>query len=284
MNYGYTYSTGTEYNSDGMLTVFVLVCLTGIFVWGFGCLVSYVLRGIGFYRIAKSRGDENAWLAFIPFVRKYQQGKLAGNLLLKKKAIRNTGLWFLIMPIAWGVFYYLLNMIMGIVMSAGTMFNMSLNGDMDEVGAGIVLGMIAYIIFLIVISLLYGAIFKLLHILINASIFSRLTTGNMPLIHAVFCAFIPLYEAICVFALSRRVANTEPKRPHEYHGSLDYRMVQEQKRYGEYRAAAKTEEFVNKEESVGAEELINVEEPVREQNPENMKKSAEADFQNLQQE
>lgn len=267
MGYNYTYDIGSSSASGSIMTTILMVYSVCVVVGGLFALASYVLRGIGFYTIAKSRGDENAWLAFVPFARKYQQGQLAGEITLKNKSIQKTGVWFLGIPIAWGIVSYLAGMVMGIsvigkVIRYGVFSTYGSNAF--DVG-DIIEDMLGVIILYVIVTLAYNIIYKAFVVLVDEKILSSLTTGNMPLIHSIFSAFVPLYEAICFFVLSRRIAHERPERHVEYSGSLDYTMVQDDQRQGEYTVPVQTEEVVSETvEFAQTEEVVS--EPVESEN------------------
>ena len=57
-----------------MMILFIIMLVCAIFA-----LLSYILKGIGMYTMAKRQGMDYAWLAFIPFARTYLHGELAGD-------------------------------------------------------------------------------------------------------------------------------------------------------------------------------------------------------------
>lgn len=56
-------------------------------------LVFYCLKSIGLYTLAKNRGIENPWLAWIPVADLYIMGMLLGEMDLFGLHIENLGLW-----------------------------------------------------------------------------------------------------------------------------------------------------------------------------------------------
>jgi len=56
-------------------------------------LVLYCLKSIGLYTLAKNRGIENPWLAWIPIADLYIMGMLVGEMDLFGIHIDNLGLW-----------------------------------------------------------------------------------------------------------------------------------------------------------------------------------------------
>lgn len=208
MSYGYIYNTGV----DSIMTTLLMAYGIYIVTAGLIALGTYIFKGIGLYTIAKSQGDENAWLAFIPFARKYQQGELAGEIQLKTKSISRPGIWLLGFPIAWGILSYLIGMIFSIKIVGKAirygLFGYNTYNSLDSE----ITGLIGFLLFFIALGIVYKIFYKILLILIDVKILSQYTSGNMPIIHSIFSAFIPLYEAICFFVISRRIAKENAAR------------------------------------------------------------------------
>lgn len=189
--------------SNGIATVLMVYLLIFV-VWGICSLVCYIIKGIGLYTIAKDQGEDYPWLAFVPFARTYLQGELGGEIVLKKKSIRNPGIWLIVLPFIEGavfmIFYLLLFGVIGF--SAYTTMGYS-NSYM---GAGSI-GTILFLTVLFIVVIVAGsAVNQVLKVMVNHQILERFTTKNMSIIHAIFMSLIPLYEPLCFFIMSRRVA------------------------------------------------------------------------------
>lgn len=220
MSLGYTYDLGSSSIATTLLMIYVVCIVTG----GLISLASYILRGIGFYTIAKEQGDENAWLAFVPFARKYQQGELAGEIQLKTRSIRKTGVWVVGLPIAWSVLSYIIGILFGISIIAKTI-HYGILGYSSYDGQSI--GVVVFLLNFMLIAAVYKIFYKILLILVNTKILSGYTKGNMPLIHSIFAAFVPLYEAICFFVISRKIANREKINRQGPVETISYEQIQE---------------------------------------------------------
>lgn len=87
----YSYNYGYGDLGEHMLRSFVmiyLVCLIGVLIVAVG---AYILKSYGLYKIAEKKGMENAWAAWIPFVRTYYQGELAGEFCCRQfYSVSNT--------------------------------------------------------------------------------------------------------------------------------------------------------------------------------------------------
>ena len=65
--YGYSYSIPAQDPFTGIGLGIMMFYMVAMLLIGIVFLASYILRVIGLHTIAKHRGYEYAWLAFIPF-------------------------------------------------------------------------------------------------------------------------------------------------------------------------------------------------------------------------
>lgn len=193
--YGYSYSVPAQNSMSGfgmgILMIYVIVML----LIGLVSLASYILRGIGLYTIAKRRGMNHPWFAFVPFMRTYLQGTLGGDIKFKNKTMRDTGIWLVVIPFMYGVVFSVLYGVMwlcGIV----TVLSMTIH-----VGVGRTVFLAFLVLILIVISVGYKILYKTFRVLVNHQIYQSMTSENMAIAHAVIGALVPLYESICLFAM-----------------------------------------------------------------------------------
>lgn len=232
MDYGYDYIY--EYNYDypvshgnggnAALTVLLTVYLVVLAVILAVALASYIFHSIGMYTIGKRMGREHAWLAFIPFARDYFHGELAGEIPLKKKSIKNPGIWKLVLPIIYGAVAGVLFVFL-FVAAIGAGAASSINGN--QIGGIMAFSttLIALYIVILVIAVVYSAVYSVLRILIDIQIYEKFTTRNMAVVHSVLSGIIPLYEAICFFVMRNKPFNpgmepqlTPPPVPPVYPG------------------------------------------------------------------
>ncbi|MDD2978622.1 MAG: hypothetical protein PHN80_01485 [Hespellia sp.] len=190
---------------SGILT-FVAVYMIFLLVVLVAKLVLYILKGVGMYKLAKRQKVEYPWLAFIPFARYYLQGEVSDDIRLKNKSIKNPGIWLIVLPIAWNILFGI-----SYVMIFGAMFGltMGLSGPHMNISGGALGAMVIWIILFVLISILYQAVYKGLKLLVDYQIYGRITTNNMALVHAILGIFIPCYEAICLFVMSRKPFHPE---------------------------------------------------------------------------
>ena len=95
----YSASAGDGYFRSSYGSVYMLV-IGAFLIFG---IIDYLLRGFGIYKIGKAEGKKNCWIAFVPFARTYFQGEFGGPITLKKKTMKNPGIWLIIVPIVGGV-------------------------------------------------------------------------------------------------------------------------------------------------------------------------------------
>lgn len=210
------YDFGSSYFESalvGIMMIFFIVML----VWAVFSLISYILKGVGMYTIAKRLGKDYAWLAFIPFARTYLHGELAGSIRLKNKRIQNPGIWLLAIPFLYGAVSSLLN---GILWFAGgsiaRIFDYaSYPYGRVNIGIGSIMGIVVLFVCIMVINLVYTALYKSFQVLVDHQILERFTSKNMSIVHAVLSTFIPMYESICLFVMRNRPFNPgmEPPAP-----------------------------------------------------------------------
>lgn len=209
-NYGYDYMYGS--GLDAIATGILAIYLIALIVFLVFYIVSYVLKGIGMYTIAKRQGRDYPWLAFIPFARKYLQGELAGSVTLKNKTIKNPGIWLLALPFIFGavnLVFYLIAAVVGIG-AIGSLMNMSYGYGYygsSGISIGMIMGIVIAAIIWIIVAVVYQAVYKVLGILVDHQIFAQFTSKNMSIAHAVLSGTIPLYESICLFVMRNRDFN-----------------------------------------------------------------------------
>ena len=108
-SYGATVSTG-----DTVGITILLIYLIILLVWGLAALIGYILKGIGMYTIAKRRGMDYPWLAYVPFARAYLRRGISRRNRIKRRKntkIRESGCWHC--RLSMEQYFYLLHYLMG---------------------------------------------------------------------------------------------------------------------------------------------------------------------------
>ena len=211
-DFSYGVPDGPTMSSSGLgifsviMTVYLLVIVAAVIIG----IVKYVFKSMALYRLAQRTGNANPWMAWVPFARSYLQGELAGSMPLKKRRLQSPGLWKVLIPLIGTAVIAGLYFIFIVV--AGIETALSYSAGM---GAGS-LTLIWVIVFLLIIAVVaLQAIEAVLDVLVNFHIYHRLTSHNMAIIHSVLGIFIPMYEAICLFIMSKKPYNPgmEPNLP-----------------------------------------------------------------------
>lgn len=223
MNYYDMYDTFDQSSPllDTTLIGIMMICLIVLLVCAVFGLISYILRGIGMYTMARRQGMEYAWLAFVPFARTYLHGELAGTIRLKQKGIGNPGIWLLALPFLYSAISSLLSGIVWFI-GFGSLAKVFPYAYMPygrtDISIGSIMGMIILLIISITISIGYTAVYKTFEVLVNHQILERFTSKNMSIAHAVLCTLVPLYESICFFVMRNAPFNPgmEPPKPQPF--------------------------------------------------------------------
>ena len=211
-DFSYGVPDGPTMSSSGsdifsvIMTVYLLVIVAAVIIG----IVKYVFKSIALYRLAQRTGNANPWMAWVPFARSYLQGDLAGSMPLKKRRLQSPGLWKVLIPLIGTAVIAGLYFLFIVVAGIGTALIYSAG-----MGAGS-LTLIWVIVFLLIIAVVaLQAIEAVLDVLVNFHIYYRLTSHNMAIIHSVLGIFIPMYEAICLFIMSKKPYNPgmEPNLP-----------------------------------------------------------------------
>lgn len=200
----YSYETTVSGGDAAGITI-LLIYLIVLLVWGLVELTGYILKGIGMYTIAKRRGMDYPWLAYVPFARAYLQGELGGEIVLKDKKIQNPGIWLLALPFIHGALFFVFYIILWAV---GIGAAISAMNSYSGPGVGSIIALLVVGVLFIGVMVVYSGIYKVLQILVDHQILERFTSKNMSIAHGVLSALIPLYEPICFF-----VMRNKPFRP-----------------------------------------------------------------------
>lgn len=184
-------------------------------------LLKLILRGAGLYQIGKREGRTDGLLAFIPYLNVYFMGELSGPIVIYDKKIERPGLWALVISVVTGI--------VGVVFRgmSQNVITSKLGGAIDTIiGAGYdsdvfsyftggsSLSLIAIVLLLVsMVTALASAVVSALRTLMMYQIYLRFNNQNVAVFHAVCGVFVPFYEAICIFIMSKKpyLQGTEPQ-------------------------------------------------------------------------
>lgn len=205
LNYYKEYAYDYGPTADTAVATILMIYFGFFLIWGIYALVCYIIKGVGLYTIAKRQGEAYPWLAFVPYARTYLQGELSGEIVLKKKSIRNPGIWLIAIPFIEGIAVFVLYIVLF------GMIGFSAYATAGYGSAGMGVGMIGMIVFIGVvfalILIVFSAALQVLRVLVNHQILEKFTTKNMSIAHAILMGVIPLYEPICLMIMSRKPYN-----------------------------------------------------------------------------
>lgn len=199
----YNYDLGEQF-----LRSFIMVYVFFIIMLMIAGIALYILRSAGLYKMAKNRGMDNAWAAWIPYARVYIQGEIAGTVKIGRKAISHPGIWMLVIPFVSGIIIS----VMYIAIIAGAVI-MGIAG-MGETGflfAGTFPGILLFIVLLVTLaSVVLMAAKSILVVFVNRQIYGQMKEESAALFHAAAGLFIPGYESVCIFLLRNKMPENKP--------------------------------------------------------------------------
>lgn len=187
------------------LFIFYAALIIGVLLFWF---LGYLFQAMGTYTLAKKQKHPSPFLAYIPYVRTYLLGELAGEIQIGKKKMRSPGLWLLLLPM-------LLSVLLTAVVIAyiGSLFITSfsvMHASEEEIMLTVLGVIFVWIAVLAVVSVVTQTLTYWITLLIRINIYKKYIEENLALTHGIFSLFIPLYAPIFLFILSRKAPYSEP--------------------------------------------------------------------------
>lgn len=191
-SYDYMYGQPAEGSVEvlGIILMFYAVIIGAVLLVK---LVSYVIKGFAMYRMAQRAGVDYPWLAFVPFARVYLQGELSGDIMFRKRTIRDPGIWLILIPIIKTVIFGVISVITWVAVAG-----MVVTAVYTNHYTGSVFGIGVFVVLFVVAILAYQALISALKVLVNYQIYRRFTSNNLAIVHALLGILVPLYESICL--------------------------------------------------------------------------------------
>ena len=191
-SYDYMYGQPAEESVEvlGIILMFYAVIIGAVLLVK---LVSYVIKGFAMYRMAQRAGLDYPWLAFVPFARVYLQGELSGDIMFRKRTIRDPGIWLILIPIIKTVIFGVISVITWVAVAG-----MVVTAVYTNHYTGSVFGIGVFVVLFVVAILAYQALISALKVLVNYQIYRRFTSNNLAIVHALLGILVPLYESICL--------------------------------------------------------------------------------------
>ncbi len=201
--------------------------LFGVVIWA----ALFTLQGIGLSTMAKNRGMEKTWRAFVPFVNIYLLGKLAGDCQFFGKRIKRIGLYTMIAQIVVSVLMALaLASEMHLYITYGE--PSGLNEQQFPVWTGLTgISQVAYGYYIAANSFMsiFSIAYEILLFITMTGFCQKYFPKNYMLL-AVLSLFIPEAHFIIIFALRKR-------RPIDYQAYMRARYeAHMRQQYGQYGA------------------------------------------------
>lgn len=195
---------------------FVLVfAMTVLSICALAGLAGYICKSIGLYTMAKRESMAHPWMAFVPVLQRYVQGELCGDIVFRRKTLRDTGVWLAVLPF---LYTFVVQIVVVAAVFAGMGMGFSYMG-MSRGGrlAGSLGFSVTALLTLVITfgSILFTAAYRILYILVNQRIFGRYTSETMKTVHAVLSALIPLYESLAFFVMRNRPYYGEDAEPED---------------------------------------------------------------------
>ena len=192
-SYDYMYGEPATGSTEvlGVILMIYAVIIGGVLLVK---LAGYVIKGLAMYRMAQRAGMEYPWLAFVPFARVYLQGELSGDLVFKKRTIRDPGIWLILIPVIKTVIFGVVAVVTWVAVAG-----MVVTAVYTNRYAGPGLGIGFFVVLFVVAILAYQALISALKLLVNCQIYRKFTSENLAIVHALLGILLPLYESICLF-------------------------------------------------------------------------------------
>lgn len=160
--------------------------------------VLYVFFGVGIYKISKNNGYSTAYLAFVPFARYYQMGKIIGEVRLFGAKTKNMGLF---VAIACALTTVLTN-VLDVTLYSNALFEAVKMNDYSVVANILAEKQTAFITILYYFNLVFNLIYIVLNVFMIIAFF-RYYEKRRPLLFALLSIFLDL-TPIFVFVVRNR--------------------------------------------------------------------------------
>jgi hypothetical protein len=172
-------------------------------------LVTYVLRSIGLYKIAKNQKITRKWRAFIPFWRTALTGQIAGNVTVGKARMEKPGPWMILLPFLIVGLLLVLALLSAVILIRQTEM-------MEQLGiyrpdSSFLPGMALFGLLFVLVLFVGGTVVCTLKGLVNFQIYKKLNDTTAALLHMLLGLFVPFYQSVYFFVLGVRAARTVPE-------------------------------------------------------------------------
>jgi len=165
-------------------------------------LAAYLLRGFAINNMSKARGLQNGWFGFLPYLRDYQLGEIAGEIEVGKWRIKNTGLWLVLAPILYTVVFAIGYTIVMVPYVIG-LFSAVANDTPEALFGSLMYVLIGATIFALVMMVAQVLLYLIIYLAYH-KVFSQYATGQKPVFYLIIAMFVPLGSTVLLYMLSKR--------------------------------------------------------------------------------
>lgn len=176
-------------------------CIGGLLLFA----VVFVLQGVGIAKMAKNRGLEKRWLAFVPFANIWYLGKLAGDGQFFGQRMKNTGLYAMIGQIVATIVTW------AMIISETYLFYEHgipnvVNDSYCWTGlTGFALAVEQFYTVSVYLVMIFQLICEVLLFILLTSLFKQYAPRNYSIL-SFLCLLVPLARFFTIFALRNRKA------------------------------------------------------------------------------
>ncbi len=176
-------------------------CVFGLLLF----MAVFVLQGIGISKMAKNRGIEKRWLAFVPFANIWYLGKLAGDGQFFGQRMKNTGLYAMLGQIVATIITW------AMIISETYLFYKFgvpnvVNGSYCWTGlTGFAQTVEQFYTVSVYLVMIFQLICQVLLFILLTSLFKQYAPKNYS-VWSLLCLLVPLARFFVVFALRNRKA------------------------------------------------------------------------------
>lgn len=212
--YSSNMSNGMEHAVAGFLLTFLVIFYLILIAY---IIVNYVIRALGLYRIAKSSGVANAWLAWIPLADLYLLGKVTGDIQLGSRTLKNTALWLLLVPLIGGAvavcFYFGFIFVLIIAGVGATMSSSS-----AALGMMALVGILMFVTFLMV-TVAASVVYYVIYGMAYYKLCTKFKGNAHSVFYTLMALFVPLADAILMLKMSKLAKPQTPAAPYQPYNS-----------------------------------------------------------------
>ena len=193
------YNTSEQITDEMMavfypIFIFALIIYAVLFIYIF---IDYLIKAVAIMKLSKARGLKNGWFGFLPYLRDYQLGSIAGEIQFGGKRIKNPGIWLIIMPFIYS-FIISIGMVIMMVPYIAAMLNLGDDPAPEQIVLPVMILLVSSLIFSLIV-IIAQVILYLFRGLTLHKIFSQHNEDQKPVFYLIIALFVPMAESIILF-------------------------------------------------------------------------------------